>query len=250
MNSSSEDTIKVQPTLIRARGVEAGYPSRSGTTLGLRGFTATFGPGITGLLGPNGAGKSTFLRSLCGLLPLRGGSLEVGEKIPGEDLSHGGIGFIPEEPPLPSHLTVAEFLQGLGALAGFGPPEPLEASAPHLVSLGNRPLGELSQGQKKQVALAAALLGRPSLLLLDEPTNGLDPLAVRRFRELLLGVRDRGATIIVSSHHLDELQRIADVLVFLREGRDAGSWTREEALRDFPDLETLFAHVFLESEDE
>jgi ABC-2 type transport system ATP-binding protein len=88
--------------------------------------------------------------------------------------------------------------------------------------------------------MAAALTADPALLLLDEPTNGLDPLAVRWLREVLLDLKKGGKAILISSHHLDELQRLADVLIFVRSGRSTGSWSRSQALRDFPSLEALF----------
>jgi ABC-type multidrug transport system ATPase subunit len=108
----------------------------------------------------------------------------------------------------------------------------------------SKPLGSLSMGQRKKVALAGALSGSPSVLLLDEPTNGLDPLAIRDLRRTLLAQRARGILILISSHHLDELQRIADALVFVQDGSVLGAWSREEALGAFSSLEDLFDHHF------
>ena len=111
------------------------------------------------------------------------------------------------------------------------PPESCSGRPPSpdpipLDGLRHRRLDSLSLGQRKRVALAATLLGSPDVTLLDEPTNGLDPLAVRGLREALMVEREQGRNLVVSSHHLDELQRIADVLVFMKGGRAAGTWTR------------------------
>jgi ABC-2 type transport system ATP-binding protein len=225
-----------------ARNLVATYGRGRRSRPGLRGFTADFGPGITGLVGPNGAGKTTFLRAVAGLLPPASGSLAIDGESPEAFVAAQGIGFLPETPLFPGYLTVKEFLSGLqgsGSEEGWG----REAG---IQTLLRSPLDSLSMGQRKKVALAAALLGSPGVVLLDEPTNGLDPVAARDLRETLLREREGGATLIVSSHHLDELQRIADALVFVKGGKVAGSWTRHDALRSFGTLESLFHHVLRE----
>jgi len=250
---SSIRTVADRPpeVTVSAEGLVVGYGRGRGDSHGLKGFTASFRPGVTGLVGPNGAGKSTFLRTVMGLLRPRSGQLRVQGVAPAAYLFRHSVGFLPENPVLPSYLTVEDFL---GGLPSRGPtrtsPGPLEdASTPQawkegLEPLLSRSLPSLSLGQKKKVALAASLLDGPDLLLLDEPTNGLDPLALEDLRRTLLGERRKGSTIIVSSHHLDELQRISDVLVFVDGGRDAGAWERGEALERFGSLEALFHHVF------
>ena len=231
------------------------YGQAGGTSPGLQGFSATFAPGITGLVGTNGAGKTTFLRSACGLMPATSGHIEIQGMPPAAYVAHHGIGFLPESPVLPTYLTVREFLMGL-------PPYEVEAREGERERAGEREarwillveklldtsLHALSLGQRKKVALAAALKGSPHILLLDEPTNGLDPLAERELRQTLREEQHRGITIVVSSHHLDELQRVADALVFVRDGRVAGAWSRTDALAGFPSLEALFDHVFAEGE--
>jgi ABC-2 type transport system ATP-binding protein len=159
------------------------------------------------------------------------------------------VGFLPERPVLPEYLKVGEFLAGLPS--SRSDPEKgegeggAERSPVHGVgALLHRPISSLSMGQRKKVALAAALRDGPEILLLDEPTNGLDPLATVELREILRTEKTRGVTLIVSSHHLDELQRVADTVVFLKDGREAGEWCRSEALEEFGTLEALFRHVF------
>jgi lantibiotic transport system ATP-binding protein len=164
---------------------------------------------------------------------------------PGAFVSAQGIGFLPENPPLPGYLTPREFLWGVvpeilalleeeGSLYGI----------PGFESILDKRIVTLSLGQRKKVALAAALSRNPGLLLLDEPTNGLDPLVVQDLREGLIRLGREGMTVIVSSHHLDELQRLAEVLVFVDAGRCAGSWTRREALEGFQSFDALFEDVF------
>lgn len=230
---------------VRARELVVRYGRGRKAGGGLKGFTADFQPGITGLVGPNGAGKTTFLRAVAGLLPPTSGSLEIHGVEADVYVSRGEIGFLPENPVFPWYLTVEEFLEGLGSGADARLREaPGAERAALLHGLLNKRLDSLSLGERKKVALSAALLGAPRVLLLDEPTNGLDPTAVRGLRHALMGERERGITVIVSSHHLDELQRIADGLVFLKDGAAEGAWTRDAALAAFGSLEVLFDHVF------
>ncbi len=246
MSCSPHATEAGQSLVVVADDLHVAYGSGSRRRFGLEGFSAVFAPGITGLIGPNGAGKSTLLRTACGLLPPVRGTLRLGGMDPKAYVTAHGVGFLPETPPLPAFLTVREFLEGVlpggrgGALPGGDPP-----ALPGLGALLDRRLDSLSLGQRKKAALAASLLGSPSLLLLDEPTNGLDPMAVRELREVLTGLGRGGTTLIVSSHHLDELQRLADVLVFVRGGRALGSWTRAQTLDGFGSFDGLYEHVFL-----
>ena len=226
---------------LSAHNLVVDYRENGGVVRGLGGFTARFCRGVTGLIGPNGAGKTTFLRAAAGLLPPTRGRLEIRGKAPRSFLSAVGIGFLPENPSFPPFLTVEEFFLGITKEPPLVPtPGPLVGWPSYLGPLLNKRMATLSHGQRKKVALTAAILGDPQLLLLDEPTNGLDPLAVRELREILRAQKERGATLIVSSHHLDELQRVADVLVFVRDGSVVTSMSREEALETFGTLEHLF----------
>lgn len=244
MSWSREPVDSAQPRL-SARELVVSYGRNRTADEGLKGFTAEFRPGITGLVGPNGAGKTTFLRAVAGLLRPTRGCLEIHGADPSAFVARGGMGFLPENPVFPRYLTVEEFLEGLCFEADPDGTEAREIQGVlSLAEILDRRLDSLSLGQRKKVALSAALLGRPGVLLLDEPTNGLDPMAVRGLRRALKNERGRGATIIVSSHHLDELQRIADALVFLKDGVVEGAWARDAALTTFGSLEVLFDHVF------
>jgi ABC-type multidrug transport system ATPase subunit len=230
---------------VAAEDLFVGYGRRRRAALGLRGLSARFGPGITALVGPNGAGKSTLLRAVCGLLPPSDGCLTVGGADPSAFVTARGVGFLPENPPLPEHLTPREFLMGVasGALSADEGVGDLHG-IPGFGSILDKRIETLSLGQRKKVALAAALCRSPGLLLLDEPTNGLDPLAVQDLREVLTRLGREGMTVIVSSHHLDELQRLADILVFVDGGTCVGRWTRREALEQYQSFDALFEDVF------
>jgi Cu-processing system ATP-binding protein len=243
MSSSSEGRPGKNGTSIEATSVRVSYGRGSGPDA-LDGFEATLGPGLTGLVGPNGAGKSTFLRVAAGLLATSSGALRLGGLPPGQFVRERGVGYLPEHPILPGHLTVREFLAGLppyGKAEGVspGPEEELET----VKELLGKPCDTLSLGQRKKVALAAALRGAPPVLLLDEPTNGLDPMAVADLRTTLTVEREKGHTILVSSHHLDELQRIADAYLFVRAGRVVGQWANGAELGG-ETLEGLYRRLF------
>lgn len=206
----------------------------------LHGLSLAIRDGVVGLIGPNGAGKTTLLRLLLGaVLPLRG-RVALDGLAPEAYRSRRPLGFLPEKPALPEWLTVGEFLDGVAEISSPAPAALLDGVA----SLRDRRLGQLSLGQHRRVELVAALCGDPDLVLMDEPTNGLDPLAVGLLRDTVLGSRRPGRTIIVSSHHLDELQRVVDAVVLLREGSLRGMWQREAALAEYGSFDHLFHSVF------
>ncbi len=228
------------PTL-RFEDVSLRY--RRASALALSGISMTLSPGIIGIVGANGAGKSSLLKLLLGTRSPTGGSISIDGDEPAVYRRKRGVGFIPEKPTFPLYLNAGEFLTGLRAVAGAGTPSPSEAmlaTSFALEELDSVRLGKLSLGQKRRVELTAALIGDPRLLLLDEPTNGLDPLAVAALRAGILACRSDERVIIISSHHLDELQRIADRVVMLDRGHLVGSWSGDEAREQAGSLESRF----------
>lgn len=206
----------------------------------LRGVTFEAGDGVIGLVGPNGAGKTTLLRVLLGALEPQAGGVRLDGELPSVHRRRHGIGFLPERPAFEPWLTVAEFLTGIADLRRARSPSSADLRFDGLDGLRGKRLDRLSLGEQRRVEIAAALAGSPALLLLDEPTNGLDPGGIAALREAIQAARRPGRTIVVSSHHLDELQRIADSLLFVRDGRITGRWTREEALERFGSFDALF----------
>jgi ABC-2 type transport system ATP-binding protein len=176
---------------------------------------------ILALLGPNGAGKTTTMRMLAGLIAPTSGSVTVDgvllERATGSALrSH--IGFLTESPGLWDRLTVRENLRIYAGLYGLA--QPGEAVDSAIETFGLAPYSstraaELSKGWRQKVALARALLHAPGILLLDEPTSGLDPEFTRSVRGMLEERRQAGCAVLVSTHNLDEAERLADRVAVL-----------------------------------
>jgi ABC-2 type transport system ATP-binding protein len=177
---------------------------------------------IFALLGPNGAGKTTTLRMLAGLIAPTGGIV----RIDGEPVSRSTaprlrsrIGFLTEAPGLWDRLTVRQNLLVYARLHGM--PRPSRAVDEALDVFGMRDRGRdaaahLSKGLKQRVALARTLLHKPDIVLLDEPTAGLDPESARDVRELVLRLRGEKRAVLMSTHNLDEVERVADRVAVMR----------------------------------
>lgn len=176
-----------------------------------------------GLVGHNGAGKSTMIKMMLGLVRPTSGSIQV----LGEDPSAGhavvarrALGYLPENVSLHPSLTGAETLAFYARLKG----QPVKANTALLKRVGidgaaNRRVGTYSKGMRQRLGLAQALLGNPRALLLDEPTSGLDPASRQSFYEIIRDFRRDGATILLSSHALAELEGQIDRVVVLNHGR-------------------------------
>ncbi|QEZ46126.1 ABC transporter ATP-binding protein [Cupriavidus oxalaticus] len=194
---------------------------------------------LLGLIGHNGAGKSTLFRMMLGLLPPTHGTLRVAGADVGSRAfraARRGIGYLPE------HLVLYDNLSGLETLRFFARLKGVQADAcaPMLDQVGlsaaaARPVREYSKGMRQRLGFAQALLGAPRVLFLDEPTNGLDPAAIRDFYLMLDALRERGVTIVITSHILAELQQRIDRFAILAGGR----------LQATGSLEALRAHAGL-----
>ncbi|MDR3418554.1 MAG: ABC transporter ATP-binding protein [Nevskia sp.] len=169
---------------------------------------------VYGFLGPNGSGKSTTIRMLCGLLAPSAGSVEVlGYRLPGEaEELKRRIGYMTQKFSLYDDLSVEENLQFLGALHGVHGARARTRidELCELYRLGEfrrRLAGTLSGGQRQRLALASTVLHQPELLLLDEPTSAVDPQSRREFWDALFDLAQAGATLLVSTHYMDEAER-------------------------------------------
>ncbi len=174
---------------------------------------------VTGLLGPSGSGKSTLLRAIVGVQRLAGGQVTVLGAPAGSPQLRRRVGYMTQAPAVYNDLSVRENLRYFGALLGATAgriEELIETVA--LGDFAQRVVGRLSGGQRARVSLATALLGAPELLILDEPTVGLDPVLRRDLWDLFHKLAREGATLVVSSHVMDEAER-CDTLLLLREGR-------------------------------
>lgn len=195
-------------------------------------FTAQPGR-VTGFLGPNGAGKSTTMRVLVGLTPATSGTAEVcGRRF--ADLPNPGLaaGVLLDASAQHAGRTGREILTVAARTMGL--PTSRVDEMLDLVSLtpeeAGRRVRHYSLGMRQRLGIATALLGEPEVLILDEPANGLDPAGIRWMRDLLRGYADRGATVLLSSHLLHEIEVIADDLVVIGRGRIVAQGTKAELL--------------------
>ena len=184
-------------------------------------FSFTVGAGeIVGLLGPNGAGKTTSMQLALGLLERDSGEIRIFGGDPEDLAARRRIGYAPDAPLFPKSLTGLQILQLHAELMKI----PKARAAQIVDELGfsepaRRASGTYSRGQAQRLGLAQALLGDPDLLLLDEPTAGLDPAGVRAMRELLTGLKARGAAVLLNSHLLSEIERVCDRVLFIKGGK-------------------------------
>jgi ABC-2 type transport system ATP-binding protein len=179
---------------------------------------------IVAIVGPNGAGKSTLLGLVLGFLRATAGIITVAAAAPRSYVRRHGAAFLPERFTLPAEWPVLQTLLSLARLEGATRADAAARARVALVRFGledyaARPIGTLSRGLLQRVGLAQATLAPHALVVLDEPTEGLDPRGRLLFRELLLELRARAATVLLSSHDLAELERIADRAIVLAGGR-------------------------------
>lgn len=185
--------------------------------------TIEFGPGVTGLLGPNGAGKTTLMRVIAGLQVPSQGSVRVLGKDPRVDPSvYRTMTLVPEDEAVYEHLTGRQFVELAGRLAKVEDPigrarEMLETV--ELTEAADRALGGYSKGMRQRAKVAAALVPDPQVLLLDEPLNGADPVQRAQLMRLFKELGASGRTVVVSSHVLAEVERMADRVIAMVDGR-------------------------------
>ncbi len=176
---------------------------------------------IFALLGPNGAGKTTTLRILAGLIAPTAGSVQIDGEPMGPQSApqlRARIGFLTEAPGLWDRLTVRENLIVYARMYKLASPDEVVDEALERFEIGDRGgdrAAQLSKGLKQRVALARSLLHDPHIALLDEPTSGLDPASAREVRDLILDLRAQGRTVLLCTHNLDEVERVADRVAVL-----------------------------------
>ncbi len=203
-----------------------------------------------GFLGPNGAGKTTTIRMLLGLAPPTAGSIEMlGFRMPEDTLeARRHIGAVLDESMLFDRLTGAEYLEFVGRMYGLSRATAAGRAGEllglfELESSGKKLIAEYSKGMRKRVSMAAALIHRPELFLMDEPFEGVDAVGARLMKDLLVDQVRRGATICLTSHVLEVVERLCDRIAIIHEGRLVLEGDMEELRRGSETLEDIFVRL-------
>jgi ABC-2 type transport system ATP-binding protein len=179
---------------------------------------------VLGLLGPNGSGKSTTVKMILGLLYPTAGALSVFGRSPKAVEIKKNIGYLPEESYLYKHLTAMETLDFFGSIFNLSKTERRQRSEQLLDMVGlshvrRRPVGEFSKGMARRIGLAQAMINDPDLLILDEPTSGLDPIGCKEVKDLIMLLKKRGKTVLITSHLLSDVEDICDRAIILYGGK-------------------------------
>ncbi len=196
-----------------------------------------------GLIGANGAGKTSTLKALLGLMKYQG-NIEVFGQRPGNLKVFTRLGFAPEDADPPEYLTTQEYLRYVASLRikdSTSRKHEVEESLKFFELDPKKAIRNCSKGQKRRVLIAQAMLGNPDLLILDEPLNGLDPMFMIKLRERLIQYREKGKSIVYSSHILSEIEKSCTDLVILHKGKLLYSETVAKAAAEFGSVENAFA---------
>jgi ABC-2 type transport system ATP-binding protein len=202
-----------------------------------------------GFLGPNGAGKSTTIRMLTGLIPADSGTIEIlGFPLPDQELEiKRRIGLVPDESLLFDRLTGIEFLEFVGRMYSLPRAVALDRARGLMdlfqLQADRKIIGEYSKGMRKRVAMAASLIHNPELFLMDEPFEGVDAVGARLMKDILISQVQRGATIFLTSHVLEVVERLCDRVAIINEGRIVAGGALDEFRAAGESLEDAFVRV-------
>jgi ABC-2 type transport system ATP-binding protein len=202
-----------------------------------------------GFLGPNGAGKSTTIRMLTGLIPADSGEIEIlGYPLPAQEIEiKKRIGLVPDESLLFDRLTGVEFLEFVGRMYGLARPTAIQRArdlmALFQLSEDRKIIGEYSKGMRKRVAMAASLIHHPELFLMDEPFEGVDAVGARLMKDILIDQVRRGATIFLTTHVLEVVERLCDRVAIINEGRIVKEGSLADLRAGGESLEDAFVRI-------
>ena len=210
---------------VEARGLSKWF----GQKVAVSEVEVSFEPGITGLLGPNGAGKTTLLRLFTGLQRPSQGTVHIHGVDPRADQSiYSKVAMVPEDEAVYANLTARQFVElnaGLARVKDRANAVDAALAEVDLVDVSHRKLEGYSKGMRQRAKVAAALVGGPDVLFLDEPLNGADPVQRAHLIDLFKKLGEQGRTVIVSSHVLAEVERMADRVIAMVDGRLAAEGT-------------------------
>jgi ABC-2 type transport system ATP-binding protein len=220
-----------------------------GQKVALSELSCSFGPGVTGLLGPNGAGKTTLMRAIVGLVGVNQGAVRVDGRDPRQDRSvQHEIAIVPEDEAVPPALTARQFVRYVADLHGVADRNAPDAALAKvgMLDAADRSVDGFSKGMRQRTKVASALVCDPDVLVLDEPLNGADPVQRLALISLFKRLGAEGRTVIVSSHVLNEVERLAERVIVVISGRLAAAGGHR-AIRDAMDDRPR--HVFVRSDD-
>ncbi|MBN2037056.1 MAG: ABC transporter ATP-binding protein [Chitinispirillaceae bacterium] len=197
------------------------------------------------LLGPNGAGKTTFVRMILGFVAPNSGSVTVNGRPPGDPEARRSIGYVPEQLTIPPFLSGKEYLlrhsrlcgiSGLAARREMGRVLEIVSMTGHEAAKS----AAYSKGMKQRIGLAGALLGNPQILILDEPVSGLDPIGIRDVRNIIDNLRNTGATVVINSHLLSEVEKTCTTAGIMHKGKVLVKDAIENIVGENDSLEDVF----------
>lgn len=253
MDQSYLDSALTDPPAIELEDLRKAYGESA--IFAVDGLTLTVPQGsFFGFLGPNGAGKTTTIKMLMGLAQPTSGHIRIlGMPLPEKALEiKKEIGLVPDDTLLFDHLTGPEYLQFVGRMYGLdrGLATQRARELLELFELSGQErklIGEYSKGMRKRVAMAAALIHRPKLFLMDEPFEGVDAVGARLMKDLLLEQTRRGATVFLTSHVLEVVERLCDHVAIIHRGKLVAQGTvdelRAQAAQEATSLEDVFVQL-------
>ena len=210
---------------------------------------------VFGIIGPNGAGKTTTLKTLAGLVEPTSGEVTVAGHAPGESAMRERLGFLPEESPLYEEMTAdgyLDFFADLYDVPAETARERIDSTLDRLdLDHRDRPLGDVSKGMKRKVAIARSLVNDPDVLVYDEPASGLDPLTTNYVVEFTRELADEGKTVVFSAHNLYHVESICDRVAIMNEGEIVAQGSPEALREEYGRTEyRIFTTVPIEGSEE
>jgi ABC-2 type transport system ATP-binding protein len=220
--------VSLDPAFVASPTIDVDTASKwFGQKVAVSNLSCSFGPGVTGLLGPNGAGKTTLLRMIAGLTTISNGSVRVlGEDPRRNQKVFGQMALVPDEDAVYNDMTARRFIRYAAQLSNADSSSEAVTSALDEVGMldaADRPMEGYSKGMRQRAKVAAALVVQPEVLILDEPLNGTDPVQRAHLIDLFQSLGENGRTVIVSSHVLEEVERVSTRVIAIVDGRLAAA---------------------------